>query len=169
MDRESLEYSSGVLDEIEAAVTQLGGQMVRLEPEQSGGIPTGVIGTFHSPDGQPWNVLCSVLPTHYGELSTTFIQIHVQLGDPVGEKAAALSELAALCNAGFLLGSLIILEGYLCMKYVMALDPNEPLPTEHFQSVLAVFVRQAGAFAQIADRVRGGMDPHRAMAEPLKS
>ena len=51
MDRESLEYSSGVLDEIEAAVTQLGGQMVRLEPEQSGGIPTGVIGTFHSRTG----------------------------------------------------------------------------------------------------------------------
>ena len=167
MDKESLEYSKGVLDEIEAAVSKLGGQLARIDPEQSGGIPTAVIGTFQSPDGQKWNIVCSVLPTHYGELSTTFVQLHVQLGDPVGEHKAALAELSRLCNAGFLLGSLFILEGYLCMKYVMALDPNEALPVEHFQSMLTVFVRQAGALARVADRVRGGMNPQQAMSEPL--
>lgn len=165
MDRESLEYSKRVFDEIETAVTQLQGHLVRLEPEQTGGIPTGLIGTFHSPDGHPWDIACNVVPTHVDNLSTTFVQLYLQLSEPSPERHGELAELARRCNEGFMLGSLLIFGDCLCMKYTLALDPQEPLGIEHFQSMLVAFVRQAGAYAQLAKKVCDGMSAEQALTE----
>lgn len=165
MDRESLEYSKKVFDEIETAVTQLDGHLVRLEPQQTGDIPTGLIGTFHSPDGHPWDIACNVIPTHANNLSTTFIQLYLQLCQPSAERGNELAELARRCNEGFMLGSLLVFADCLCMKYILALDPQEPLSIEHFQTTLVAFVRQAGAYAHLAEKVCSGMSAEQALAE----
>ncbi len=156
MDTQSLEYSKGLLDEIEAAIAPLELKLTRLEPEQTGGIPTGLIGALKGPDGSRWEIACNVIPSHVDELSTAFVQLYLQLTAPAPDRQGELADFVRGCNEQFIVGSLLLFSGCLCMKYTLTLDPEQPLPAEHFQSALVAFVRQAGAYARLGGEIAAG-------------
>lgn len=144
MDQASLDYGMGMLDELEEILRPIGMSMEKLNPEQTQGIPTGVIRLGDDRTG--WEIACNVVPTHREDVSTTFVQLYLQLTPPCPDGRSELQEYARGLNEQFLMGTVLVFQDCLCMKYVLALEPAAAIEETHIQA--AVF-----AFCQQADRV----------------
>lgn len=154
MDRNSIQYSMGVFDEIESAIKDIGMVLSRSELSQTKGIPTGVIGFPNGERG--WQIICNVVPTHVNEVSTTFIQLYQRLTSPAPEKRVELEQFIQGCNGQFILGCLLLFDDCVCMKYILALEPGKELGREHFQATLFAFCRQAENFIRRAKAICDG-------------
>lgn len=153
MDEKSLEYSMSVLDDIREALEPMGMSLEKLDPEQTRGIPTGIL---RMGAGGGWEISCNVVPTHRDSVSTTFVQLYVQLTPPSPQWREELERYAAACNASFLLGTLLVFQDCLCMKYVMALEPTIALEESHVQAAVFAFCQQAEDFARQGNAIAQG-------------
>ena len=155
MDQQSIDYSMRVFDEIEEAIRPIGLAMKRLDLAQTGGIPTGVI-VAKKRNGNFWEISCNVLPVNTGDISTTYIQLYVQLTDPAPDRREEVSRYVRGCNEKFLLGTLLTFRDCVCMKYTLALDALYPLEEHHFQNTIFAFCQQAEQYAALGEPVCGG-------------
>ena len=155
MNQESVRYCRGVLDEIEEAVGFFGLVVCRLDPEETQGIPTGII-TFPDGRSKKWSVNCNVLVTHVNEVSTGFVHLYRQLTPPAPEKRGELEAFAAGCNRMMALGCLSVIDDALSMKYVLVVEPGVELAKEQFQATLFTFIRQMENIARQAEGLCGG-------------
>ena len=144
MDQESLEYGMDVLDEIARAVAPIGMCVEKQDPKDTEGIPTGLI----RPEGEGgWTITCSVVPTHKDNVSTTFVQMSTLLTAPCPERREELERFAQAGNQQFLMGTLLVAEDYLWMKYVVVLEPAIAMEESHMQAAVFAFCQQAEALA----------------------
>ena len=167
MDEQSLAYGMSVLDEIEGAIRPIGMSLRKLDPAETQGIPTGVI----QPDGGEagWRISCSVVPTHRDNVSTTFVQLYVQLTAPCPERREELERLARAGNRQFLMGTLVVSEDSRWMKYVAVLEPTIAMEESHMQAAVFAFCQQAEVLATRARAVcRVGMTAEEALAMEIK-
>lgn len=146
MDQTSLSYAMGVLEEIDGALRPISMYLEKLDTAQTEGIPTGVI----RPEGEnpAWEIACNVVPTHRDNVSTTYVQLYLQLTDPCPERREALERYAWRRNGQMLLGTLVVFRDCLCFKYTMALEPAAALEASHFQAAVFAFCQQAEQFAR---------------------
>ena len=144
MDQESLEYGMDVLDEIARAVAPIGMCVEKQDPKDTEGIPTGLI----RPEGEGgWTITCSVVPTHKDNVSTTFVQMSTLLTAPCPERREELERFAQAGNQQFLMGTLLVAEDYLWMKYVVVLEPAIAMEESHMQAAVFAFCQQAEVLA----------------------
>ena len=153
MDQESLEYGMDVLDEIARAVAPIGMCVEKQDPKDTEGIPTGLI----RPEGEGgWTITCSVVPTHKDNVSTTFVQMSTLLTAPCPERREELERFAQAGNQQFLMGTLLVAEDYLWMKYVVVLEPAIAMEESHMQAAVFAFCQQAEVLATRARAVCQG-------------
>ena len=153
MDQESLEYGMDVLDEIARAVAPIGMRVEKQDPKDTEGIPTGLI----RPEGEGgWTITCSVVPTHKDNVSTTFVQMSIPLTAPCPERREELERFAQAGNQQFLMGTLLVAEDYLWMKYVVVLEPAIAMEESHMQAAVFAFCQQAEVLATRARAVCQG-------------
>lgn len=153
MDQESLEYGMDVLDEIARAVAPIGMRVEKQDPKDTEGIPTGLI----RPEGEGgWTITCSVVPTHKDNVSTTFVQMSTLLTAPCPERREELERFAQAGNQQFLMGTLLVAEDYLWMKYVVVLEPAIAMEESHMQAAVFAFCQQAEVLATRARAVCQG-------------
>ena len=162
MDQESLEYGMDVLDEIARAVAPIGMCVEKQDPKDTEGIPTGLI----RPEGEGgWTITCSVVPTHKDNVSTTFVQMSTLLTAPCPERREELERFAQAGNQQFLMGTLLVAEDYLWMKYVVVLEPAIAMEESHMQAAVFAFCQQAEALAIRARAIcRDGLTAAEALA-----
>ena len=161
MDQESLEYGMDVLDEIARAVAPIGMCVEKQDPKDTEGIPTGLI----RPEGEGgWTITCSVVPTHKDNVSTTFVQMSTLLTAPCPERREELERFAQAGNQQFLMGTLLVAEDYLWMKYVVVLEPAIAMEESHMQAAVFAFCQQAEV---LATRVRAVCQGTKTAAEAL--
>lgn len=155
MDQTSLDYAMSVLEEIEGALKPIGMTVERLDTADTEGIPTGVI----RPEGENpvWEIACTVVPTHRDNVSTTYVQLYLQLTPPCPERRSELERYAWCRNGQMLLGTLLVFQDCLCFKHVMALEPAVALEESHFQAAVFAFCQQAELLARQGRAVCQGM------------
>ena len=157
MDENSLEYGLNLLDDIAQALKPIGMTLNKLDPKTTGDIPTATIQLGDGSAG--WEVVCNVLPTHRDEVSTTFVQFYIQLTTPCPERRAELERFAADCNSMFSLGTLLVSQDCLCMKYAMAFEPSIAIEDSHLQASVFAFCMQAEDFARRGQAICQGGQP----------
>lgn len=167
MDQTSLDYAMSVLEEIDGALKPIGMTLEKLDTAQTEGIPTGVI----RPEGDPpaWEITCNVVPTHRDSVSTTYVQLYLQLTAPCPERRSELERYAWSRNSQMLLGTLVVFRDCLCYKHVMVLEPAAALEESHFQAAVFAFCQQGEELArqgqaicqgaQTVDEALAGEDP----------
>ena len=162
MDQESLDYGMGVLDEIDGAVRPIGMELVKQDPDRTGGIPCGEI---RFAGGGPFAITCRVVPTHRDGVSTTFVQLELQLTSPTPEHRADLERYAQGSNAQFQMGTLVVAGDALWMKYVAVLEPAIALEEAHMQAAVFAFCQQAEVLARRGQAIcRGELTVEDALA-----
>lgn len=145
MDDEAIDYAVRVLDEIGKKMEEIGMVLHRFDVSRTQGIPTGVI-TFPDERSESWAISCNVLVAHMNEESIGFVQLLVQLTEPLPEKQRYMLEMFIEgCTRKLILGSLDIYDDYLAMRYVLVLEPEAGINIDNFCAALAVFVHQAQA------------------------
>lgn len=153
MDENSLAYGMDVLDEMGKALRPIGLTVEKLDPANAGGIPTGLIRAEGRTD---WVVICSVVPTHQGNVSTTFVQLMIPLTGPCPERQAELDAFARRGNEQFLMGTLLATGDGLLMKYLIVLEPTIAMEESHVQAAVFAFFQQAETLARQAEAVCRG-------------
>lgn len=145
MDQVSLDYAVSVLEDIDEALRPIGMSLEKLDTAQTQGIPTGMI----RPDGEDpaWEIACNVVPAHRENVSTTYVQLYLQLTRPCPRRRAELERYAWCRNGQMLLGTLVVFQDCLCYKYTLALEPAVAIETSHFQATVFAFCQQAELFA----------------------
>lgn len=155
MDQNSLKEAAGVIDALEEALRPIGLTAKRLDAAETGNIPTVLLRRERA-DGSP-SVVCSVMPVRMGGVDTVFVQLYMTLTAPAPEdRRAELDRFVKGVNERFMLGSLLVFQGSLCMRYTMALDPGTPLNPEHTQAAVTAFLQQAAVYAGLGSAVGGG-------------
>lgn len=155
MDQVSLDYAESVLEEIDGAVRPIGMNLEKLDTARTQGIPTGII---RPEGGKPaWEITCNVAPTHRDNISTTFVQLCIQLTAPCPERREELERYAQRCNRQMLLGTLVMLQDCLCYKHTMALEPSAALEESHFQAAVFAFCQQAEQLSRQGQSVAQGV------------
>lgn len=154
MDKDTLRLAMDAIEELEGALKPVGLRLRRLDLEQSGGYPTVLI----EPEGEGGeNIVCNVLPVHMGGLDVMFIQFYLTLTGPAPEeRRQALERLVKEANERFMLGSLLVFQGGLQMRYALALDPGVGLEAAHIQTAVAAFLHQGVVYGKLAGAVIGG-------------
>ena len=155
MDQASLDYAMSVLEEIGGAVRPIGMTLEKLNTARTEGVPTGVI----RPEGDSpaWEVTCNVVPTHRDSVSTTYVQLCLQLTAPCPERRSELERYAWSRNSQMLLGTLLVFRDCLCYKHVMALEPTAALEASHFQAAVFAFCQQGEVLAQQGQAICQGL------------
>lgn len=156
MDQNSIDYCMGVLDEVEAALKPIGMTLERAPLSETSGIPSGMIHIGEGKTAGNWEIICNVVPTHVDEVSTTFVQLYLQLTGPWTQRREELDPFIKGCNEKFMLGSLLAYEDCLCMKYTLALEPTIALENSHFQAAVFTFCKQAEVFTILGTGLRDG-------------
>ncbi|MGO5115165.1 hypothetical protein ACTQ33_09060 [Candidatus Avoscillospira sp. LCP25S3_F1] len=164
MDEQSLTYGMSVLEEIREALEPMGMTLEPLPAEETKGIPTGIIRMGDAPGG--WEISCNVLPTHRENLSTTFVQFYLPLTPACPAQRAELERFAAACNSRFLLGTLLVFQDCLCMKYTMALEPAIVMEEAHLRTTVFAFCQQAEDIAPLGQAIgQGALTADEALAK----
>ena len=167
MDQASLDYGMGVLEEIDGALRPIGMTVKKLEPDQTEGIPTGSIRPAGKESG--WEITCSVVPTHRDDVSTTFVQFYLRLTVPCPERREELERFARDGNRQFLMGTLVVAEDSLWMKYVAVLEPAIAIEESHMQAAVFAFCQQAEVLAARGRAVcQDGMTAEEALAMEIR-
>ena len=162
MDQESLEYGMEVLDEMGEALKPISMTVEKLDPAETGGLPTGLIRPQGTENG--WTVICTVVPTHHGEVSTTFVQLSVPLTAPCPERQQELERYGEECNRQFQMGTLTVFQASLHMKYTIVLEPTVAMEEAHIQAAVFAFCQQAETLAHWAQGIcQGTMTVEEAM------
>ena len=161
MDENSLIYSMGVLDEMAEALEPIDLAVEKLDAAQTEGIPTGLI----RPIGEgEWTITCNVVPTRKDNVSTTFVQLSIPLTAPCPERRTELESFAVLGNDQFLMGTLLVRENCLYMKYTIVLEPTIAMEESHIQAAVFAFCQQAEVLTHRAGAVcRGEMTAEEAL------
>ena len=163
MDENSLTYSMGVLDELADALRPIAMTVEKLDPAQTGGIPTSLIRPEEGKGG--WEISCCVVPTHKDHVSTTFVQLSIPLTAPCPEHREELEKFALGGNGQFLMGTLLVEGDALYMKYTIVLEPTIAMEESHVQAAVFAFCQQGEALAQRAQGIcRGEMTAREALA-----
>lgn len=155
MDQASLDYAMSVLEEIDGALRPIGMTLEKLDMSRTEGVPTGVI----CPEGEnpAWEIACNVVPTHRDNVSTTYVQLYLQLTPSCPERRTELERYAWCRNGQMLLGSLLVFQDCLCFKYTLALEPTVALEESHFQAAVFAFCQQAELFARQGQAICQGI------------
>lgn len=163
MDEQSLTYGMSVLEEIRDALEPMGMTLETMPAAETKGIPTGIIRMGDTPGF--WEISCSVLPTHRDQISTTFVQFYLPLTPACPDQRAELERYAAACNSRFLLGTLLVFQDSLCMKYTLALEPTIVMEDAHLRATVFAFCQQAEDFARQGQAiVRGALTAEAALS-----
>lgn len=154
MDKAALELAEEVMEELDRALSPLGVELIKVGLEESGGYPTVLIGAPGT-DGEA--VVCSVLPGSLGKMNVVFIQLYRNLTPPVSEeRREELERFIWGANQRFMLGTLLMQQDRLDMRYVLALDPVTAMDEEHMQTCVAAFFHQAAVYAGLGREIIDG-------------
>ena len=153
MDENSLQYSFDVLEELGEALAPIAMTVEKLDLKETEGIPTGLI----RPEGEGgWTITCNVVPTHKDNVSTTYVQLSIPLTAPCPEYRGELERFALGGNGQFLMGTLLMAEDVLLMKYVIVLEPAIAMEESHIQAAVFAFCQQGEALARRAQGICRG-------------
>ena len=153
MDENSLAYSMDVLGEMAEALEPIGMTVEKQDPKETEGIPTGLI----RPEGEGgWTITCNVVPTHKDNVSTTFVQLCIPITPPCPEQREELEKFARLGNGQFLMGTLLMAEDVLLMKYMIVLEPTIAMEESHVQAAVFAFCQQGEILARRAGGICRG-------------
>ena len=155
MDENIWKAAMDVVDQLEEALRPVGLAVRRLNPEESEGIPTVEITRREQVDGI--GMICSVVFAGFSGVDVTYIQLYMTLTALAPEdRREELERFVEGANKRFMLGSLLTFEGGLCMRYILALDPDVPLEPAHLQTAVTAFIHQAAVCAKLGRAVCGG-------------
>ena len=153
MDENSLAYSMDVLGEMAEALEPIGMTVEKQDPKETEGIPTGLI----RPEGEGgWTITCNVVPTHKDNVSTTFVQLCIPITPPCPEQREELEKFARMGNGQFLMGTLLMAEDVLLMKYMIVLEPTIAMEESHVQAAVFAFCQQGEILARRAGGICRG-------------
>lgn len=154
MDENTLQLAQDTIDELKAVLEPIGVTLRRLDDDESGGFPTVLLS---APGHSEEDVVCSVLPVHMAGIDVTFIQLYLTLTPPVPPKRRAeLDRFVKEANERFMLGSLLVFQGGLCIRYALALDPATGMEAAHIQTTFAAFLHHAAIYARLGAAIANG-------------
>lgn len=154
MDKETLELAQTVMKELKDALEPLKVEISPVDLEETRGIPTVLVGV---PGQKMAAWVCSVVPDMAGPMLVNFIQFYMSLTPKAeGEKLEKLERFAAGANRRMMLGTLLIQEGRLDLRYVLALDPTEEMDPDHVQTTLAALTHQAAIYVKLGLGILSG-------------
>ncbi len=154
MDESIWEEAMDVADRLEEALRPIGLTVLRLDMAETGDIPTVIV---KQEGGNAPGVVCNIMPAQVKNVEMTFIQLYMTLTAPAPEdRRAELDRFVKGANERFMLGSLLMLQDGVCMRYTLALDPGTPLDPDHTQITFTAFYQQAAVFAKLAVAVSNG-------------
>jgi len=155
MDENILKEAMDVADQLEEALRPVGLTIARLDMAKTGEIPTVVI-KREGKDDSP-GIICNIMPTQMSGVAAVFIQLYMTLTAPAPkDRRAELDRFVKGVNERFMLGSLLTFQGSMCMRYTLALDPDEPLDPDHTQAAFTAFLQQAAVYARLGGAVGSG-------------
>ncbi len=155
MDQEILKEAMDVADQLEGALRPIALTVLRLDTAETGGIPTVIV--KQEGENVP-SIACNVMPVEIKGVGMTFIQLYMTLTAPAPEdRQAELERFVKGVNERFMLGSLLVFQGGVCMRYTLALDPDKPLDPDHTQTTFLAFYQQAAVYAKLAGAVSNGV------------
>ena len=103
-----------------------------------------------------WEISCNVVPTHRDHVSTTFVQFSLPLTSPCPERRKELETYAEGCNGQFHLGTLLVFQNSLYMKYTLVLEPTIAMEESHVQAAVFAFCQQAEVLARRSQAICEG-------------
>lgn len=152
MEKNVWKQAMSVADELEEALRPVGLTVRRLDAAETGNIPTVMV---ERKQGE--GIVCNIMPVQVKGVDMTFVQLYMTLTGPAPEdRRTELERFVKGVNERFMLGSLLVFQGSLCMRYTLVLDPVTPLDPDHTQVAFTAFCQQAAIYAELGQAVSAG-------------